>query len=115
MKVYPVAITIAWQLWEKDVDAEAPLPKISAKAHRMMKKTQKLIQKCKIKFISQDPMQMLMIISLQRTEKPVAIILTITNTFFSIVLLFGSLFPVPSHLLKPNMHIPSSPMPSNLG
>ena len=44
MKVYPVAIAIAWQLWEKNQDDEAPLPRKATNVNKAMKKTQKLIR-----------------------------------------------------------------------
>jgi hypothetical protein len=55
MKVYPVAVAVAWRLWEKDEDAEAPMPKKTSKVGRAMKKTAKLIHRHKIKFVAQDP------------------------------------------------------------
>src|ERR1700683_222765 len=55
MKVYLVAVAVAWRLWEKDEDAEAPMPKKTSKVRRSMKKAEKLIHSCKIKFVAQDP------------------------------------------------------------
>lgn len=55
MKVYPVAVAVAWQLWDKSRDDEAPLPRKKSNINKSMKKSQKLIRNRKIKFISQDP------------------------------------------------------------
>src|ERR1700735_3654399 len=55
MKVYPIAVAVAWRLWEKDEDAEATMPKKTSKVWCAMKKAEKLIHSCKIKFVAQDP------------------------------------------------------------
>lgn len=54
MKVYPVAVAVAWQLWDKDSNDEAPLPKKKSNSAKQMAKTRKLIERRKITFQAQD-------------------------------------------------------------
>jgi hypothetical protein len=55
MKVYPVGLAVAWELWNKSEDAEAPHPKSKTNVQKQSLKTRKLIRKQKVTFMAQDP------------------------------------------------------------
>jgi len=55
MKVYPVGHAVAWELWNKSEDAEAPHPKSKMNVQKQLLKTQKLIRKWKVTFMAQGP------------------------------------------------------------
>ena len=45
MTVYPVALAVAWNLFEADNDAEAPLPRKRTKAEAAKSKTEAMLAK----------------------------------------------------------------------
>ncbi|KAG1718486.1 hypothetical protein EDD22DRAFT_25330 [Suillus occidentalis] len=54
MRVYPVAIAVAWQMWSRNADDEAPYPKKRSKIQQAIVKSRKLLHKRRIKNISRD-------------------------------------------------------------
>jgi hypothetical protein len=54
MRVYPVAIAVAWQMWSRNADDEAPYPKKRSKIQQAILKSRKLLHKRRIKNISRD-------------------------------------------------------------
>ena len=55
MKVYLVSLAVAWELWNKPEDAEAPHSKNKMNVQKQSLKTWKLIHKWKMTFMAQDP------------------------------------------------------------
>lgn len=54
MRVYPVAIAVAWQMWSRDVDDEAPSPKKRSKVQQAIVKSRALLHKRRIKNVARD-------------------------------------------------------------
>jgi hypothetical protein len=54
MRVYPVALAVAWNMWSCPPDAEAPDPKKGSKVQQAVIKSKKLLHKRRIKNIARN-------------------------------------------------------------
>lgn len=55
MRVYPVALAVAWNLWDRDKDDTAPMPRTNTKVAATAKKTAALLKKRRTKNIARNP------------------------------------------------------------
>jgi hypothetical protein len=54
MRVYPVALAVAWQMWTRQQDEDAPAPRKRTKVHQAVIKSKELLHKCRIKNLARD-------------------------------------------------------------
>ncbi|KAG1794490.1 hypothetical protein EV424DRAFT_1353856 [Suillus variegatus] len=54
MRVYPVALAVAWQMWTRQQDEDAPAPRKRTKVHQAVIKSKELLHKRRIKNLARD-------------------------------------------------------------